>query len=273
VHRHDFSRKSRRNPHPKGRRDAPAAGPKLHGLARCISKLGFASRSEATRLIRAGRVSVGRAAVRDPERPTDPAREAIAIDGRPLGARERLYYAMHKPVGPVTTCFDPEGRETVYDLLPPFDAWIFPVGRLDAKTSGLLLFTNDSAFADALAGDRFKVEKRYEAVVRGFPSEAALESLRAGVEIAGEDGAPVRTRPARVEALPRASRGNGRVAITIREGKNRQVRRMLAAVGHEVMELRRTRVGPLELGDLPCGATRALSLGEVEALLAAARGA
>ncbi|HVY62964.1 MAG TPA: pseudouridine synthase [Planctomycetota bacterium] len=238
----------------------------MAGLARCISKLGFASRTDAARLIRAGRVSVGGVVVRDPERRTDPAREAIALDGRPLAARERLYYAMHKPAGPVTTWSDPEGRETVYALLPEFDAWIFPVGRLDAETSGLLLFTNDAGFADAIAGDRSSVEKRYEVTARAPLPDAALEALRGGVEIAREDGSRYRTRPAAVERL-----GPARLAIAISEGKNRQVRRMIAAVGGAVARLHRTRIGPLDLGDLPEGATRVLSRAEVDALRAAAK--
>ena len=268
MHRHNFSRKGRRTPHPKGRKPESERAKGLapeHGLARWLSKMGFASRTDAAKLIRAGRVTVDGAVVRDPERRTDARAEAISVDGRPLVSRERLYYAMHKPVGPVTTASDPEGRETVYDLLPPFDAWIFPVGRLDAATSGLLLFTNDAVLSNAVSGDRSEVAKRYEVTVRGAIEDAALDALRTGIDIRREDGTLYRTRAAEVERL-----GAGRLALTIREGKNRQVRRMLGAAGHDVIGLHRTRIGPLALGDLPVGATRALSKAEVAALRAAA---
>jgi 23S rRNA pseudouridine2605 synthase len=202
----------------------------------------------------------------------DPSREAVLLDGRPLVARERITLALHKPEGPVTTLSDPEGRETVYHLLPELEGWVFAIGRLDAQTSGLLLFTNDAALADLVAGDRSRLEKRYEATVRGVPSDEALARLAAGVEVRLEDGSRYRTRPARAERLPSppGASGRGRLALTIVEGKNRQVRRMCAALGHEVTALRRTRIGPIELGDLALGACRALSPAEVEALREAA---
>jgi len=237
-------------------------------IARLLSKLGISSRAEAGRLCAQGRITLDGRRVSDPDTRVDPARADLRLDGRPVAAREPLHYALHKPVGAVTTFSDPEGRETVYQLLPELDAWIFPIGRLDAETSGLLLFTNDGALADVVAGDRSRTEKRYEATVRGLPSSEAIARLRAGVEIRLEDGAPYRTRPALVEALPPAAGApsRGRLAITLTEGKNRQVRRMCAAIGHEVTALHRTRIGPVDLGDLSVGGTRRLTRDEVDAL-------
>ncbi len=185
---------------------------------------------------------------------------------------ERTYLAMHKPAGVVTTFDDPQGRKTVYDVLPPEvagGAWVFPVGRLDAKTSGLLLFTNDAALGEGLQNPETglpHVEKRYELKVKGEVAPEALERLRRGVEL--DDG--YRTRPAIACDVLRTSPGSTWLALTIVEGRNRQVRRMLEAVGHEVQKLRRTRIGPLELGELASGATRPLTRGEVRALRRAA---
>ncbi len=240
--------------------------PNKHGLARALSKLGVCSRTEAARLIAAGRVTVGGRVERDPDRRTDPGREPIAVDGAPVHAAEPVVLVMHKPVGLITTRRDPDGRPTVFSILPPdLDAHLAPVGRLDADTSGLLLFTNDTRLADGLASGDGRVEKRYEATVRGRVGEAALARLRAGLTIDLPGQRSHATRPAGCEVL--ASEGAAtRLALTLTEGKNRQVRRMLAAVGHEVVALRRTRIGPLDLGDLPEGAVRRLAPGEVAAL-------
>jgi 23S rRNA pseudouridine2605 synthase len=245
-------------------RRARESGQGTHGLARVISKLGFCSRSEAERLVAAGRVTVDGRVERDPERRTDPGREAIAVDGKRVERREPVYLLMHKPAGLITTASDEKGRPTVYSLLPEIDRWVAPVGRLDADTTGALLFTNDTRVGEALAGDRWHVEKTYEAVVAGDPGADALAALGAGVEILVE-GARYRTLPAAVRYLG-PDPGGARISLTIREGKNRQVRRMLEAVGHPVRALHRSRIGPIDLGDLPLGATRVLTASEVRSL-------
>jgi 23S rRNA pseudouridine2605 synthase len=238
-----------------------------HGLVRWISKFGFASRTEATRLVTAGRVTVDGRVERDPERRTDPDVEAIAVDGRILTRRQPLYLAMNKPAGAITTYSDELNRRTVYDFLPDLDGWVFPIGRLDAQTTGLLLFTNDTRLGDVLTNERYHVDKRYEALVEGTLEESAAARLERGIEIAVEERGRYVTRPARCQVLARlADPPATRIALTIREGKNRQVRKMLQEVGHPVLELKRTRIGPVALGGLPIGQTRPLAGAEIEAL-------
>lgn len=242
----------------------PAGPPRRHELARVLSKLGVASRTESESLVRAGRVTVAGAVCRNPDRPTDPDLDVIAVDDRPIRAAHKVYLALHKPAGLLTTYYDPQDRPTVYSCLPAdLGTWVFPVGRLDGPTSGLLLFTNDSRFGDALAGDRFAVEKVYEAKVKGAVTDAELGRLSAGVDL--DDG--YRTLPAGAERF-KSSPGSTWLRITLREGKNRQVRRMCLAVGHEVQKLRRVRVGPIDLGDLPSGRTRPLRPDEVARVFA-----
>lgn len=171
---------------------------------------------------------------------------------------------LNKPTGYLSTCSDPHGRRTVASLVKRFGARIFPVGRLDLDTEGLLLLTNDGELAYRLTHPRFGVPKTYVAGVERAPSAEALQTLRRGVDL--DDG---RTSPADARLLGRRGR-NARVELVIAEGKKRQVRRMLEAVGHPVRALRRVRVGPLSLGDLPVGEARELSPGEVSALRKAA---
>jgi 23S rRNA pseudouridine2605 synthase len=233
-----------------------------HELARILSKLGFASRTEAADMIRAGRVSVDGRVQRDPSRPTEPDRERVEVDGRTVTAAEKVYLAMHKPSGLLTTAHDPEGRPTVYSLLPPdTGAWLFPVGRLDGPTSGLLLFTNDVSVGDALTNPAVGVPKVYEVKVKGVVTAEEMERLSRGVEL--EDG--MVTQPAQCRVMS-SNEGSTWLELTIREGKNRQVRRMGMAIGHEVVKLRRTRVGPVALGDLESGKTRPLTPAEIRAL-------
>jgi pseudouridine synthase len=232
-------------------------------LDRWLSRLGLCSRTQAAALIAAGRIRVAGRVVRDPGRWLDPAREEVSLDGRPLAPREPLYLALHKPKGFVTTLVDPEGRPTVFDLLEGVPAFVFPVGRLDRDSSGLLLFTNDSAFGDHLTSPASHVPKTYRVRTRAPLSEAELEPLRRGVELA--DGP---TRPARATLL-RAYAGYSLVELELTEGKNRQVRRMLRAIGNGVRDLRRTAIGPLELGKLKSGAWRRLTQREVRELYAA----
>jgi 23S rRNA pseudouridine2605 synthase len=227
-------------------------------LAKHLAHAGVASRRAAEGLIAQGRVTV------DGERVLDPARdvsgeEAIAVDGRPVGtaAGRRVVYAVHKPAGVVSTARDTHGRPTVVGLLPSGGERLYPVGRLDADTTGLILLTNDGDLANRLTHPRYEVPKTYVATVTGGRiAPSALRRLREGVEL--DDG---RTSPAGVRQL-----GPGELELTLREGRKRQVRRMCAAVGHPVSALRRVAFGPLRLGDLPEGGHRRLSPAEVERL-------
>jgi len=228
-------------------------------LAKHLAHAGVASRRAAESLIAQGRVSV------DGETVSDPARDVgegsrILVDGRPVeGPEPRVTYAVHKPVGVVSTAQDTHGRPTVVGLLPDEGLRLYPVGRLDADSSGLILLTNDGELANRLTHPRFEVPKSYRAKLAGRPiDEAALRRLREGVEL--EDG---RTAPAEASRL-----GAHELELTIHEGRNRQVRRMCAAVGREVIELRRVRFGPLRLDRLGVGEYRRLEAPELDLLRA-----
>jgi len=230
-----------------------------HELERLLSKAGACSRVEARALVRAGRVRVDGRVVRDPARSFS-AGARVELDGRPLGAARRRYLALHKPRGYVTTRRDPEGRPTVYDLLEGLDAHVVPVGRLDLETSGLLLLTNDTLFADRISDPDSHVPKTYKVEARPRLSDAALERLRGGLLLA--DGP---TRPARVEKL--GDRGPAtRFLVTIDEGRNREVRRMVQELGSRVEKLARISIGALELGTLAAGKWRELEPAELRAL-------
>jgi 23S rRNA pseudouridine2605 synthase len=231
-------------------------------LAKFLAHAGVASRRAAERLVAEGRVTIDGALVTDPARDVGDA-HAVAVDGEPVrGEEPRVVYALHKPAGVVSTARDTHGRPTVVDLVPG-GRRLYPVGRLDAGTTGLILLTNDGELANRLTHPRYEVPRTYRATVGGPPlTEKALRALRAGVEL--EDG---RTAPARVRRLdPRT------LEITIHEGRKRQVRRMCEAVGHPVKALVRVRFGPLALGDLPAGRARRLTAAEVRALAAVAKG-
>jgi 23S rRNA pseudouridine2605 synthase len=225
-------------------------------LAKFLAHAGVASRRGAEDIVRAGRVTVGGEVVTDPARDVEAA-SGVAVDGRPLERAEaRVVYALHKPKGVVSTASDTHGRRTVVDLVPD-DRRLYPVGRLDADTTGLILLTNDGELANRLTHPSFEVPKTYRAKVGRPPvGEGALRRLREGVEL--DDG---RTAPARVRAL-----GPDVVELTIHEGRKRQVRRMLEEVGHTVHALRRVRFGPLRLVDLPEGTWRRLTAAETERL-------
>lgn len=229
-------------------------------LAKYLAHAGVASRRAAEEIVRAGRVTVDGEPVRDPARDVDPdGRARVAVDGEALaGAEPRVVYAVHKPRGVVCTAHDPHGRPTVTELVPSARR-LYPVGRLDADSSGLILLTNDGELAHRLTHPSYEVSRSYVATLTRTPvSERALHALRAGVTL--QDG---RTAPARVRRL-----APDRLELTIHEGRNRQVRRMCEAVGHRVAGLVRVRFGPLELGELRMGAHRRLSEAEVRALRA-----
>jgi 23S rRNA pseudouridine2605 synthase len=241
-------------------------------LARALSKLGVCSRREAERWIEAGRVTVSGRKETRADRRVDLRRDLLAVDGTAVGEDvQRIALVLHKPVGYVTTRVDPAGRPTVYDLLEGVGRWVFPVGRLDRDSSGLLLLTNDHRLGHRLTDPGHEVPKTYHARVRGIPDREALQALRDGVAL--PDGST--TRPARVRVLgaARAAAAGAEtwLEIVLTEGRNRQVRRMCAAVGHDVTVLVRVAVGALRLGDLPAGAWRRLGPAELRLLSPATR--
>jgi len=231
-------------------------------LVKYIATAGVASRRASEEIIRAGRVRVGGAVVTDPARDVGLC-DAVEVDGRAVSpVHERVVYALNKPAGVVSTARDPQGRPTVVRMVPQTER-LYPVGRLDIDTTGLILLTNEGDLAHRLTHPSFEVDKTYRAVVGGPPvREAALQALRDGVEL--EDGM---TSPARVRRVAADT-----IEITIHEGRKRQVKRMCDAVGHPVKRLERVAFGPLSLGDLPRGRWRRLDADEVQALLDATSG-
>lgn len=230
-------------------------------LARALSKLGVATRTEAAALIEAGRITVNGRTVRNPKQRIDMDRDALALDGRPLAAQPRRYVVLNKPRGLVTTVRDERDRPTVYQCLHGDDRSLTPVGRLDMASEGLLLFTNDTHWAQHILDPASHVPKTYHVQADRLLQPAEIDRLRRGVEL--EPG--LTTRPAQVELL----RTGGKTCwleITLHEGLNRQIRRMIEAVGAQVLRLVRVRIGPIELGDLTKGATRPLTPAELATL-------
>lgn len=241
------------------RRQAPGELRGPLSLARALSKFGVCSRKEGERMIEAGRVRVDGKLALWPARRIDPRRESVTVDGRRVSDEiERVVIALHKPAGYITTRSEPGGRPTVYDLLGGVGRWVFPVGRLDRDSSGLLIVTNDHRLGERLTNPESLVPKVYHARVLGMPDAEALRILREGVRL--RDGAL--TRPARTRVIGSPRGGSSWLEIVLTEGKNRQVRRMCMAVGHEVVELVRVRIGRLELGELAPGEWRQLMPGE-----------
>ena len=228
----------------------------LKTLERVLSKAGLGSRSEARRWIGARRVQVNGRVVEDPDRWVDLERDVVLFDGKPLQSEERVYLLLYKPAGYITTYRDPQGRKTIYDLLPEREQYLFPVGRLDLDTSGLLLLTNDTQFAERLTNPDYHVPKTYFVKASKPLSDGDLERLRNGMEL--RDGP---TRPAIVER-----KGVAAFEITITEGRNRQVRRMVEALDANVEKLVRIAIGPIGIGTLQSGETRALTEEEVRIL-------
>lgn len=228
-------------------------------LAKYLAHSGVASRRAAERLIAAGQVTVGGTVVTDPARDVDES-SGVEVDGRPVSPEAREVHLLNKPAGVVSTAADTHGRRTVVEYVASTRR-LYPVGRLDVDTTGLILLTNDGALADRLTHPRYGVKKTYRASVRPADiPDGAVSRLRAGVTL--DDGP---ASPAEVSVL-----GPGLMEITIGEGRKRQVRRMCEAVGHKVSSLQRVRFGPLTLGGLPEGESRALSSAEVAELYASA---
>jgi len=225
-----------------------------------ISKAGVGSRTQARSWIHAGRVTVNGRVVENPDHWIDFRRDRIAFDGKPLRVQERVYILLYKPTGYITTFRDPGGRPTVYDLIEDVETFVSPVGRLDQDTSGLLILTNDTQFAERLTNPEHKVRKTYLVKCAGLLSDEALEQLRRGVEL--KDGL---TLPAVVRRV-RDSAKNTHIEIAITEGRNRQVRRMIEAVGSKALKLVRTAIGPISIGDLKIGAWRTMTPEEITAV-------
>ena len=238
----------------------PPGTRRLKTLERVISKAGIGSRTDARSWIGAGQVQVNRQTVRNPDHWVDLDKDRITLNGKALRAVEKVYILLYKPKGYLTTWRDPEGRPTVYQLLNDAGTWLSPVGRLDLDTSGLLVLTNDNDFAERLTNPDHKVPKTYQIKAATLLTEAQLDQLRSGVELS--DGP---TRPAQVTRL----RDSGRhtfLEMTITEGRNRQVRRMLEAVESKVTKLVRIAIGPIRIGELPIGKWRRLTPDEVRSL-------
>jgi 23S rRNA pseudouridine2605 synthase len=231
-------------------------------LHRALSKLGWGSRTQAWAWIRAGQVRVDGRVVTDPLAWVDLDGQRITRRGEDAPAAPRVVLALNKPRGVVTTRSDERGRRTVYDLLPAGLPWLFPAGRLDADSEGLLVLTNDSALSVRLTDPAHHLPKTYHVTLDAAPAEADLRKLRRGVDLPGGP-----TRPAGVRLLE--SGGGRQVEIILTEGRNRQVRRMAAAVGRRVRRLVRVAVGGLQLGDLSPGSYRMLGEEDVESLLKA----
>ena len=230
-------------------------------LCRALSKLGYCSRSRAEVLIHAGQVRVNGEIRRDPTQRVDLAHDRISVDGRDVTAAGRVYLMLNKPRGLVTTTADEQGRATVYECLDdPELPWLFPVGRLDKASEGLLLFSNDTDWAARILHPHSHLEKRYHVQINRLVDELLLQQLVEGVDDEGEQLKAVKTR------LLRHGRRNSWIEIVLEEGKNRHIRRMMSRLGIEVLRLLRVAIGSLELGELEKGAYRHLTGGEVDDL-------
>lgn len=230
------------------------------GLARALSKFGVCSRSQAAEHVRAGRVRLNGIVRRDPEWPVRMDKDRVELDGAHIRAAKHVYLMLNKPRGLITTVRDEQGRDTVFGMLAPDLPFVAPVGRLDKASEGLLLFTNDSEWAQQLLDPETHLAKTYHVQISGSVDEALLQQLREGLVDRGEE-----LRAKAVEFLRRGAK-NAWLEIVLDEGKNRQIRRMLRACDREVLRLVRIAIGPLTLGDLSKGKSRLLTAPEKAAL-------
>ncbi len=268
----------------------------IERLQKILSNAGVASRRVAEEMILAGRVSVNGVTVETLGARADPEVDELLLDGVPVLKGRYRYFALHKPAGFVTTARDDLGRETVLDLVPIGDVLLHPVGRLDLDSEGLVILTNDGHLTDLMTHPRYEVEKEYLVGLDAMPAKRDIERLVRGVEDAGERLRAVSAQPAAAppkpvdievdfDALEDAEEEEEHATIveprpepaawlilTLKEGKNREIRRMMAAIGRDVLALRRIRIGPLVLGNLSSGAFREITPAEVDALYAAAGG-
>ena len=237
------------------------------GLARALSKLGYCSRTQAEQLIRTGHVHLNERPRRDPETPVHLEHDRITVDGKPIEGQTKVYLMLNKPRGFVTTASDEKGRETIYTALRAARGsqeqlpWVAPVGRLDKASEGLLLLTNDSEWAARVAVPETHLDKTYHVQIATVVDDAWMQSLICGAR--GEDGETLRAKGGRVI---RSGHKNCWLEIILDEGKNRQIRRMLAARSVEVLRLVRVAIGPLQLGNLPKGTFRPLTKSEKDLL-------
>ena len=232
----------------------------LKTLERVLSKAGLGSRTEARKWIGAKRVQVNGKVIGTPDHWVDLEHDTVTLDGKPVRASKKIYLLLYKPKGYLTTYKDPQGRPTVYDLIEDAGRWVVPVGRLDLDTSGLLLLTNDTHFAEIVTNPDFKIPKTYLVKTSTRLADEQLDQLRNGVVLS--DGP---TQPAIVKRV-RDSAKYSFIEIIIREGRNRQVRRMIEAIGSKVLKLVRTEIGGVRIGELPIGKYRALTPEEVRML-------
>jgi len=264
----DRERNHRGRNHRERKRHSPQPPPPAlsaeHGeperLQKVLAAAGIGSRRQCEELIRTGRIEVDGQVVTELGVRVDPFQQEIRVDGQTLDQPQRVYYAVNKPSGVVTTNFDPSGRPRVVDLIPEERNRLFPIGRLDLYSEGLILVTNDGELANRLTHPRYGIIKTYRAQVAGDPSEEVLAKLRRGVHLA--EGV---ARVGRLIVKHRHGK-NTVLEMDLNEGKNREIRRILARVGHKVLRLLRIAVGPVRLGRLPPGAHRRLTHAEVEAL-------
>lgn len=233
---------------------------RLKTLERVLSKAGLGSRTEARSWIGAGRVAVNGKVIQTPDKWVDVERDKVTLDGKPIRAQAKVYLLLYKPKGYLTTYKDPEGRATVYDLLTGVDQFVGPVGRLDQDTSGLLILSNDTQFAERLTNPDFKIPKTYLIKTSTIISDEQMQQLREGVVL--NDGP---TKPALVSRVA-DSESRSTIEMTITEGRNRQVRRMVEAIGSKVRKLVRIAIGPVRIYNLEIGKFRALTPKEVELL-------
>jgi pseudouridine synthase len=232
----------------------------LKTLERVLSKAGLGSRTEARSWIGAGRVAVNGKVIQTPDKWVDLERDKVTLDGKPVQAQSKVYLLLYKPKGYLTTYKDPEGRATVYDLLTDVDQFVGPVGRLDQDTSGLLILSNDTQFAERLTNPDFKIPKTYLIKTSTIITDEQIQQLRDGVIL--NDGP---TKPAIVSRVA-DSESRSTIEMTITEGRNRQVRRMIEAIGSKVRKLVRIAIGPIRIDKLEIGKYRALTPKEVELL-------
>ena len=226
-----------------------------HNIIRMLSKLGFCSRKQAVEYVRDGRVTLNGRVTTNPGQPAT-AKDKILVDGKPPARKENICILFNKPAGCVTTRSDELGRKTVYDYLGSGLSWVFPVGRLDLESEGLLVFTNDTALGNRLTDPRFKIPRTYQVTIDGPLLQRDLERIiRGGIDIGkGEFTGPAEISPIKQEGSAQA------FEITIAEGKNREIRRMFEALGRRTLRLVRIRFGPFELGNIPSGSWRAVPI-------------
>jgi 23S rRNA pseudouridine2605 synthase len=230
-------------------------------LDRVLSRYGLASRTAARQAIKAGRLKVNGRVIRDPNYWVKPGRDAVQLDGQRLKAAHRVYRVFYKPKGVITSRGDAAGRKTVYDYLGEDTPWLFPVGRLDKDTSGLLLVTNDTKFGDFVSNPNSHVLKSYVVKANGLIGDGIIDQLNKGVEMKRGD----RAQPVSVRRMEDRRKYTW-LEVVLAEGKNREVRRMIEAVGFKVLKLVRTRIGPLSLEGLQVGQWRDLSSAELASL-------